>query len=99
MSTLRDIKSFFERSGGGGVGRGGSGGRWGVRVDVNAMLGVGGDVGYGECEPRTEGIVQCTKRYCTILRKLKKCVWGGGRRGRGNILTQNTLYVFKKEKK
>ena len=38
-------------------------------MDVNAMLGVGGDVGYGECEPRIEGIVQCTKRYCTILRK------------------------------
>ena len=35
------------------------------------MLGVGGDVGYGGCEPRIEfeGIVQCTKRYCTILRK------------------------------
>ena len=32
------------------------------------MLGVGGDVGYGGCEPRIEGIVQCTKRYCTILR-------------------------------
>ena len=41
----------------------------GVRVDVNAMLGVGGDVGYGGCEPRIEGIVQCTKRYCAILRK------------------------------
>ena len=38
------------------------------------MLGVGvmwgmGDVGYGGCEPRIEGMVQCTKRYCTILRK------------------------------
>ena len=33
------------------------------------MLGVGGDVGYGGCEPRVEGIVQGTKRYCTILRK------------------------------
>ena len=43
--------------------------KMGVRVDVNAMLGVGGDVGYGGCEPRIEGIVQCTKRYCTILRK------------------------------
>ena len=53
----------------------------GVRVGVNAMLGVGGDVGYGRYEPRIEGIVQCTKRYCTILRKLKKC----GGRGRGNI--------------
>ena len=33
------------------------------------MLGVGGDVGYGGCEPRIECFVQCTKRYCTILRK------------------------------
>ena len=41
------------------------------------MLGVGGDVEYGVCEPRMEGIVQCTKRYCTILRKIKK-MWGGG---------------------
>ena len=48
------------------VGLGGGG----VRVDVNAMLGVmGGGVGYGGCEPRIEGIVQCTKRYCTILIK------------------------------
>ena len=38
-------------------------------MDVKAMLGVGGDVGYGGCEPRVEGIVQGTKRYCTILRK------------------------------
>ena len=59
--------------GGGGVGSGWGGGSgwWGgwVRVDVKAMLGVGGDVGYGGCEPRVEGIVQGTKRYCTILRK------------------------------
>ena len=41
------------------------------------MLGVGGDVGYGGCAPRIEGIVQCTKRYCTILRKIKR-MWGGG---------------------
>ena len=58
--------------GSGGVG-GGLG--WGVglvgwvRVDVKAMFGVGGDVGYGGCEPRVEGIVLGTKRYCTILRK------------------------------
>ena len=50
----------------------------GVRVDVNAMLGLGDDVGYGGCEPRIEGIVQCTKRHCTKLRKYKKC--GGGER-------------------
>ena len=70
-------------SGGGREGGSGGGSGWlGVRMDVNAMLGVGVDVGYEGCEPRIEGIVQCTKRYCTILRKLKKKCWG---RGRGNI--------------
>ena len=43
----------------GGVGRGGvglvGGGGWLV-----ARLGVVVDVGYGGCEPRIEGIVQCT---------------------------------------
>ena len=29
-------------------------------MDVNAMLGVGGDVVYGGCEPRVEVIVQGT---------------------------------------
>ena len=45
---------------GGGVGLvgGGVGLVGGVRVGVNAMLGVGGDVGYWGCEPRIEGIVQ-----------------------------------------
>ena len=52
-----------------GIGRGGGG-------SLVAMLAVGGDVGYGGCEPRIEGIEQCTKRFCTILRKLNKC-WGG----------------------
>ena len=41
-------------------------------MDVKAMLGVGGDVGYGGCEPRVEGIVQGTKRYCTILKGIGK---------------------------
>ena len=56
--------------GGGGQVGGGSGwwDGW-VRVDVKSMYGIGGDVGYGGCEPRVEGIVQGTKRYCTILRK------------------------------
>ena len=67
----------------------------GVRVDVNAMLGVGGDVGYGGCEPRIEGIVQCTKRYCTIL-KMKKCVWGGGG---GAIFEPKTLSMYTTQKK
>ena len=78
---IQKKKIFFFLGGGGGLVGGGGGSvaegvRWGggvggagVRVDVNAMLGIGGDVGYGGCEPRIEGIVQCTKRYCTILRK------------------------------
>ena len=45
-------------------------------MNVNAMLGVGGDVGYGGAQ-RIEGIVQYTKRHCTILRKFKK-YWGEG---------------------
>ena len=59
-------------------------------MDVNAMLGVGVDVGYGGCEPRIEGIVQCTKRYCTILRKLKKCGGGVG----GAIFETKTLCMY-----
>ena len=44
------------RGWGGVEGKGGQGGGgWLV-----ARFGVGGDVGYGGCEPRTEGIVQCT---------------------------------------
>ena len=60
-------------------------GWWGVRVDVNVMLGVVGNVGYGGCEPRIEN-----RRYCTMYKKVLytikkiKNVWGGGR-GRGNI--------------
>ena len=50
-------KIFF--LGGGRVGGSGWWGGW-ARVDVNAMLGVGGDVVYGGCEPRVEGIVQGT---------------------------------------
>ena len=41
----------------------------GNTVYVNAMLGEGVDVGNRGCEPSIEGILQCTKRYCTILRK------------------------------
>ena len=61
------------------------------------MFGVGSDVGYGGCEPRIECIVQCTKRYCTILRKLEKCEGGGG----GAIFEPKTLsmYLRKKEQK
>ena len=66
---LNFLGKFTKKKIGGGGGSVAEGVRWGVRVDVNAMLGVGGDVGYGGCEPRIEDIVQCTKRYCTISRK------------------------------
>ena len=68
----RNLKKRNWGVGGRGGGQVGGGSGWWsgwVRVDVKAMLGVGGDVGYGGCEPRVEGIVQGTKRYCTILRK------------------------------
>ena len=43
------------------VGVGGQGGVWsGVGGGwLVAGLGVGGGVGYGECDPRIEGIVKC----------------------------------------
>ena len=68
---LRFLGKFTKKkiSGGGDVGSGGGqvggGGQGGCERNVGGR----GDVGYGGCEPRIEGIVQCTKRYCTILRK------------------------------
>ena len=49
-------------------------------------------MGYGGCEPRIEGIVQCTKRYCSILRKFKK-MWGGA------IFEPKTLSMYLKKNK
>ena len=66
------------RSGRGWRGRGVGVGRGG-RGLIGSNVGGRGDLGYGGWEPRKEGTVQCTKRYCTILRKIKN-VWG-----RGNI--------------
>ena len=67
-------------------------------MDVNAMLGVRGDVGYGGCEPRVEGIVQGKKRYCSIEKKKK--MWGGGEGGGGAIFEPKTLSMYsEKEKK
>ena len=66
----RRIEVFFlensqKKNRGGLEGRGQVGGRFGggggVRVDVNAMLGVGGDVGYGVCEPRIEVLYNVQK--------------------------------------
>ena len=56
-------RSGVGRGLGGGVGL--VGGQGGCERNVGSR----GDVGYGGCEPRIEGIVQCTKRYCTIFRK------------------------------
>ena len=61
----RRIKVFVKiqkKIWGGVGGQLGGAGWWGgwARVDVNAMLGVGGDVVYGGCEPRVEGFVQGT---------------------------------------
>ena len=58
------------------------------------MLGVGGDVGYGRCEPRIEGIVQCTKKVLYNIKKIKK-MWGGG----GAIFEPKTLSMSLKKKK
>ena len=74
-----------------GVGVGPGGGDWLV-----AKLGVGSDVGYGGCESRIEGLVQCTKRYCTILRKLKNVGGGGG--GGGAIFEPKLLSMYLKNK-
>ena len=76
---LKFLCKFKKKIGGGGPvgggvsvaegvrwgGVGGAGGQGGCERNVGGR----GDVGYGGCEPRIEGIVQCTKRYCTILRK------------------------------
>ena len=61
-----------------------------VRVDVNAILGVGGDVGYGGCEPRVEGIVQVYN-----IKKIKKCVGGG----EGQYLNQKHSLCIQKRKR
>ena len=77
-------------NGGRGVGVARGGGGWLV-----SMLGVGGVVGDWGCESRIEGIVQCTKRYCTILRKNEKKMWG---RRRGNMYSQCILRKMKTKK-
>ena len=72
---LKFLGKFTQKKfgGGGGVGSGGGqlggSGWWGGQGGCERNVGGRGDVGYGGCEPRMEGIVQCTKRYCTILRK------------------------------
>ena len=81
---LKFLGKFTKKKtfGGEGVRRGSGGGSgwWGrVRVDVNAMFGGGGDVRYGGCEPRIEGIVQYSmfKKVLYNIKKMKK-MWGEG---------------------
>ena len=66
---LKFLKKFTHKKIGGwgqvGEGVGLVGGQGGCERNVGGR----GDVGYRGCEPRIEGIVQCTKRYCTITRK------------------------------
>ena len=54
--------------GGGSVAEGVRWGGWGWwgggQGGCERNVGGRGDVGNGGCEPRIEGIVQCTKRYC-----------------------------------
>ena len=67
---LKFLGKFTKKKFGGGWGQVGGGGVGFVGDQGGCERNVGGrgDVGYGGCEPRI-GIVQCTKRYCTILRK------------------------------
>ena len=55
-------------------------------------------MGYEGCEPRIEGIVQCTKKVLYNIKKMKKCGVG---EGEGAIFEPKTLsmYLKKKEKK
>ena len=46
------------------------------------MFGVGGDVGYGGCEPRIEGNVQ----KGIVQYKENEKMWGGGGEGEGQYL-------------
>ena len=89
--------SGWVRGSGGGHVSGGGGGGGGVQHGRERNVGGSGNVGYGGYEPRIEGNVQCTQRYCTILRKLKNRGGGGG----GAIFEPKTLsmYLKKKEQK
>ena len=95
------VKIQQKKMEGGGADREGSGGGlgwWGFMVDVNAMLGEGGDVGYEGCEPRIEGIAQCTKKILYNIKKIKKVGVGGG----GGVIFEPktpSIYLKKKEQK
>ena len=67
VDVIEELK-FLGKFGSGGGQVGGGSGWWGGQGGCERNVGGRGDVGYGGCEPRIEGFVQCTKRYCTILR-------------------------------
>ena len=73
-------KIYKKKMGGGGWEGGGSGGGsgwWAVRVDVNAMLGVRGDVGYGNQKYK---VLYNVKKVMYNIKLKIECVGG-----RGNI--------------
>ena len=53
-------------------------------------------MGYGGCEPRIEGIVQCTKKVLFNIKKMKKCGVG---EGEGAIFEPKTLSMYLKKRK
>ena len=86
-----------------GSGRGVFGGLVGVLVGWEGVVGSGiggwGGVGYRECEPRIEGFVKCTYRYCTILRIKKSGGRGGGALYEPKTLSSNLKKKNKKKTK
>ena len=64
-----------------------------MKIKKNKKIGLGSWGGGGGGGYKVQG----TKRYCTILRKLKK-MWGGGGGG-GAIFEPKTLSMYSKKKK
>ena len=54
-----------------------------------------GDIGYGGCEPRIEGLVQCKEKVLYNIKKMKKC----GGEGEGAIFEPKTLSMYLKKEK
>ena len=95
--------------GGGGLGGGGGGWGWwgGGQGGCEHNVGGTGDVGYEGCEPRIEGIVQCTNQRTNgpVNAHLMSCpsenffFFGGGGGGGGHRVDVNKVFVKIKKKK
>ena len=76
---------------------GGGWGWWGGgQGGCERNVGGKGDVGYGGCEPRIEGIVQCAKKVLYDIKKIKNVGWG---EGEGAIFEPKTLSMYLKKEK